>query len=58
MKKLIILICVLLQAVVVLAETVEIDGLRYDLNMDEKTASISSGNSYKGILVIPEIVTS
>lgn len=57
MKKLIILICVLLQAVVVLAETVEIDGLRYDLNMDEKTASISSGNSYKGILVIPEIVT-
>jgi hypothetical protein len=57
MKKLIILICLLLQAVAVLAEPIEIDGLKYDLNMDEKTACVSSNNSYNGILVIQETVT-
>lgn len=46
----------LLNAVVTMAEQVEIDGLKYNLNMDEKTASVSSYNTYNGILEIPEKV--
>lgn len=56
MKKLMITLIVLLQAITAMAERVEIDGLKYDLNEDEKTASIGNNNSYKGILVIPEKV--
>ena len=56
MKKYLIIICMLLNAVVTMAEQVEIDGLKYNLNMDEKTASVSSYNTYNGILEIPEKV--
>lgn len=54
MKKYLIIICMLLNIVATKADPVEIDGLKYDLNMENETASISSGNSYNGILVIPD----
>ena len=57
MKNYLIIICMLLQIVAAKAEPVEIDGLKYDLNIDEKTASVSRYNTYDGILVIPETVT-
>ena len=38
-------------------ESVKIDGLKYDLNVETKTASISSYNTYSGILVILEKIT-
>ena len=37
------------------AEPVEVDGLNYLLNEEEKTATVTSSN-YKGILVIPETI--
>ena len=57
MKRLFATIIIMLHVVAALAEPVEIDGLKYVLNADDKTASVSSGNSYSGILVIPEKVT-
>lgn len=37
------------------AEPVEVDGLNYLLNEEEKTATVTSSN-YKGVLVIPEAI--
>ena len=46
----------LLQEAAAMAEPVEIGNLKYNLKLEEKTASISEYNNYKGILVIPETV--
>lgn len=54
MKKLLITLIVLLQAITAMAESVEFEGLKYNLNVDEKTASVGDNTSYSGILVIPE----
>lgn len=50
------LIMMLLPILTSAQEPVIIDGLKYDLNVDEKTASVSGENYYNGILVIPEKV--
>lgn len=54
MKKLSITFIILLQAITAMAEIVEFEGLKYNLNVDEKTASVGNNTSYSGILVIPE----
>lgn len=56
MKKYFIIICMLLQVAAAMAESVEIGGLKYILKNEDKTASISEGNRYNGLLVIPETV--
>lgn len=54
MKNYILLLFFLLQVVAAMSERVEIDGLKYDLNVEEKTAIISGFNSFNGILLILE----
>ena len=54
MKK-ILLIALMLLPLVASADPVEVDGLNYLLNEEEKTAIVTSSN-YEGILVIPETI--
>jgi hypothetical protein len=56
MKKNIVLLFLLTQVLTTMAEWAKIDGLNYNLNVEEKTASIGNNNSYNGILVIPDVV--
>ena len=54
MKKL-LAITLMLLPLVASADPVEVDGLNYLLNEEEKTATVTSSN-YEGILVIPESI--
>lgn len=54
MKKL-LAIALMLLPLVASADPVEVDGLKYLLNEEEKTATVTSSN-YEGILVIPESI--
>ena len=57
MKKVVLTFVTLLMSLLANGqEPVEIDGLKYDLNVEEKTARVSSNNHYYGVLVIPETV--
>ena len=58
MKRLVV-IAMLLFPLLAHAEDVEIDGLWYDLNAEDKTAEVmlSKGEPYSGDVVIPEKVS-
>lgn len=54
MKKLLAIVLMLLPLVAI-ADPVEVDGLNYIINEEEKTATVTSSN-YEGILAIPETI--
>ena len=57
MKKLLILFLLTLLPLAASADPVEIDGIYYNLNFDEKTADVADNpNKYAGDIVIPESV--
>lgn len=55
MKKLFVLIFMMLLSLIANANPMELDGINYNLNLEEKTATITSSN-YNGILIIPETI--
>jgi hypothetical protein len=58
MKKQLLLLVVMLLPMVAWADAVEIDGIYYNLNTDEKVAEVTSNpNMYKSSITIPETIT-
>ncbi len=58
MKKLLLLLVLMLLPYIVGAETVEIGGIYYILNENEKVAEVTENpNKYKGEIVIPEAIS-
>ena len=56
MKKLFLLFSLLLGVLSAWADDVEVDGIFYNLDKENKTASVAS-YSYKGAVVIPETIS-
>ena len=59
MKKQLLLLVLLILPLVASADTVEIDGIYYNLNLSGKTAEVESGpnyNYYSGHVIIPDLV--
>ena len=57
MKKQLLLLLIMFLPIMAWAETVEIDGIYYELNTDAKTAGVTSNpNYYSDSVVIPEKV--
>ena len=52
MKKILLILALILLPILGSAETVEVNGLNYLLNEEEKTATVTSSN-YEGFLKIP-----
>lgn len=57
MKKLLLLLVVMLLPLAASAETVEIDGIMYNLISKTKTAEVTKKDIYYGSVIIPESVT-
>lgn len=55
MKKILLILALILLPILGSAETVEVNGLNYLLNEEEKTATVTSSN-YEGFLKIPETI--
>ena len=59
MRKLLFLLILTILPLLASAETVEIDGIYYNLNAEAKTAEVTKNpNEYSGKVVIPESITS
>ena len=58
MKKQLLLLVMMALPMVAMADAVEIDGIYYNLNTDEKVAEVTSNpNKYMGGITIPETIT-